>query len=414
MSQTTGQFTGQFTDQTADQFIGLTIGQTTGRIANPEIPGAAATAPRASAPPRREGYLSARDITRRYGRFTALDRVSFSVARGEFVCVLGPSGCGKTTVLRTVAGLERQDAGSVSIGGRDVSSLPTARRNVGIVFQSYALFPNLTAAQNVAYGLRNQGMPRPDMARRVDELLALVGLSGMQGKYPAQLSGGQQQRVALARAMALAPDILLLDEPLSALDAQVRLHLRGEIKDLQERLGVTTILVTHDQEEALTMADRILVMDRGRIVQEGTPAPGVRPSGHALRGRLHRVHEFSPRRGEARGRGLRTGRAGAGRGPPSPQAPGRRSARAPGHPARGRGPGPGGGGRRPDGDAVPAPVHGRRTRRGVPGGQHPGVPGPLPGSGTWGPWRRTCPRPGPPSWGFPGARSWASPFRPSA
>jgi len=218
-----------------------------------------------------DAYLQARNVTKRFGRFTALSDVSFQVKRGEFVSVLGPSGCGKTTILRVVSGLELQEAGTVLIGGRDVSALPTSRRNVGIVFQSYALFPNLNAADNVAYGLRNIDRPRSEVDRRVDELMTLVGLQGMQAKYPAQLSGGQQQRVALARAMALSPDILLLDEPLSALDAQVRVHLRSEIKDLQERLGVTTIMVTHDQEEALTMADRILVMDNGVVVQQGAP-----------------------------------------------------------------------------------------------------------------------------------------------
>ncbi len=217
------------------------------------------------------GYLAASGLIKRYGRFTALKGVSFTVDKGEFVSVLGPSGCGKTTILRVVSGLDRQDEGSVLIAGRDVSALPTSRRNVGIVFQSYALFPNLTAAQNVAYGLKNTSGARSEIERRVDDLITLVGLQGMQAKYPAQLSGGQQQRVALARAMALSPDILLLDEPLSALDAQVRIHLRAEIKDLQQRLGVTAMMVTHDQEEALTMADRILVMDHGVVVQQGPP-----------------------------------------------------------------------------------------------------------------------------------------------
>jgi iron(III) transport system ATP-binding protein len=217
------------------------------------------------------GYLAANGLVKRYGRFTALGGVSFTVNKGEFVSVLGPSGCGKTTILRVVSGLERQDQGRVLIAGRDVSALSTARRNVGIVFQSYALFPNLTAAQNVAYGLKNSIGAQQAVARRVHELMTLVGLQGMQTKYPAQLSGGQQQRVALARAMALSPDILLLDEPLSALDAQVRSHLRLEIKALQQRLGVTTMMVTHDQEEALTMADRILVMDQGTVVQQGSP-----------------------------------------------------------------------------------------------------------------------------------------------
>jgi len=226
---------------------------------------------RRTATERADDYLSVTNVIKRYGRFTALGDVSFTVGRGEFVSVLGPSGCGKTTILRVVSGLDLQDAGAVRIDGRDVSALPVSLRNVGIVFQSYALFPNLTAAENVAYGLRGQERPRTKLARRVNELLALVGLTDMQGKYPAQLSGGQQQRVALARAMALSPRLLLLDEPLSALDAKVRVHLRAEIKSLQRRLGVTTIMVTHDQEEALTMADRILVMDHGVVVQQGAP-----------------------------------------------------------------------------------------------------------------------------------------------
>jgi iron(III) transport system ATP-binding protein len=225
----------------------------------------------ASPPAAAAAYLSASGLVKRYGAFTALGGVSFAAGRGEFLCVLGPSGCGKTTALRVLAGLDPQDAGTVAIAGRDVSKLPVSRRNIGIVFQSYALFPNLTAGENVAYGLRGQKLAGTGLARRVNELLELVGLAALQGKYPAALSGGQQQRVALARAMALSPDILLLDEPLSALDAKVRLHLRAEIKALQQRLRVTTVMVTHDQEEALTMADRILVMDRGTVAQEGAP-----------------------------------------------------------------------------------------------------------------------------------------------
>jgi iron(III) transport system ATP-binding protein len=221
--------------------------------------------------PKNESYLKVQEITKHFGKFSALTDVSFSAERGEFVCVLGPSGCGKTTLLRIVAGLELQTGGHVHMGERDVSTLPVSKRNVGIVFQSYALFPNLTAAQNIAYGLKNQRAEKKQIARRVAELLELVGLHGMEGNYPAQLSGGQQQRVALARAMALSPELLLLDEPLSALDAQVRTMLRSEIRQLQQRLGITTLMVTHDQEEALTMADRILVMDKGRLVQDGSP-----------------------------------------------------------------------------------------------------------------------------------------------
>jgi iron(III) transport system ATP-binding protein len=217
-------------------------------------------------------YLEVWAISKQFGAFNALDEISFEVARGEMVCLLGPSGCGKTTALRIVAGLENHDSGRVCIGGRDVSNLPVSKRNVGIVFQSYALFPNLTVAQNVAYGLASTSMPRGAVARRTQELLDLVGLPDLGKKYPPQLSGGQQQRVALARSMALSPDVLLLDEPLSALDAQVRIHLRSEIKKLQRELGVTTILVTHDQEEALTMSDTIVVMQHGRIQQQGDPA----------------------------------------------------------------------------------------------------------------------------------------------
>lgn len=220
---------------------------------------------------RNNEYLRVSRVTKKFGKFTALKEVSFQARRGEFISVLGPSGCGKTTVLRIVAGLETQTEGQVFIENREVSSLPVSKRNVGIVFQSYALFPNLTAGQNIAYGLRSRRSEDTLVKKRVGELIELVGMAGMENKYPAQLSGGQQQRVALARAMALSPDLLLLDEPLSALDAQVRIMLRSEIRQLQRRLGVTTIMVTHDQEEALTMADRILVINQGRLVQNGSP-----------------------------------------------------------------------------------------------------------------------------------------------
>jgi iron(III) transport system ATP-binding protein len=216
-------------------------------------------------------YLEVRDLTKRFGDFTALGNVSLDVAEGEFVCFLGPSGCGKTTLLRAIAGLDPQSSGTIRQKGRDVSALPPAQRDFGIVFQSYALFPNLTVTDNVGYGLVSRRQKRAEIARRVDELLALVGLPDAGPKYPAQLSGGQQQRVALARALATSPGLLLLDEPLSALDARVRLRLRHEIKALQRRLGVTTIMVTHDQEEALTMADRIVVMNQGAIEQVGAP-----------------------------------------------------------------------------------------------------------------------------------------------
>ncbi|NDE74358.1 MAG: putative 2-aminoethylphosphonate ABC transporter ATP-binding protein, partial [Betaproteobacteria bacterium] len=203
--------------------------------------------------------------------FTALKDVSLDVFPGEFVCFLGPSGCGKTTLLRAIAGLDIQTSGRIVQDGRDISNQPASQRDFGIVFQSYALFPNLSVTANVGYGLVSRGLPKVDIATRVAELLSLVGLPDSGPKYPAQLSGGQQQRVALARALALSPGLLLLDEPLSALDARVRAYLRLEIRRLHQRLGVTTIMVTHDQEEALTMADRIVVMNEGVIEQIGTP-----------------------------------------------------------------------------------------------------------------------------------------------
>jgi iron(III) transport system ATP-binding protein len=216
-------------------------------------------------------YLRIKNLTKRFGAFTALNRINLDIPRGEFVCFLGPSGCGKTTLLRAIAGLDLQDEGSIHIDGRDVSYADPAQRDFGIVFQSYALFPNLTVARNVGYGLVNLKWSRADIRNRVQELLSLVGLPDQGDKYPAQLSGGQQQRVALARALATSPGLLLLDEPLSALDAKVRIRLRAEIRSLQKRLGVTTIMVTHDQEEALAMADRIVVMNNGGIEQIGGP-----------------------------------------------------------------------------------------------------------------------------------------------
>jgi iron(III) transport system ATP-binding protein len=216
-------------------------------------------------------YLQIDRLTKKFGNFVALDSVSLEVYEGEFVCFLGPSGCGKTTLLRAIAGLDIQTSGTVRQADVDISALPPSERDFGIVFQSYALFPNLTAERNIAFGLENQKLEKSAVDKRVKELLDLVGLPDQGPKYPAQLSGGQQQRIALARALATSPGLLLLDEPLSALDAKVRAHLRHEIKDLQRRLGVTTVMVTHDQEEALTMADRIVVMNQGVIEQVGTP-----------------------------------------------------------------------------------------------------------------------------------------------
>ncbi|WP_286237554.1 putative 2-aminoethylphosphonate ABC transporter ATP-binding protein [Neptuniibacter halophilus] len=216
-------------------------------------------------------YLEIKDVIKEYGNFTALKGISLDINEGEFISFLGPSGCGKTTLLRAIAGLDIQTSGTVLQGGEDISALPPNMRDFGIVFQSYALFPNLTVAQNVAYGLESRKTEKDEIARIISGLLVTVGLPGSQHKYPSQLSGGQQQRVALARALATSPGLLLLDEPLSALDAQVRIHLRKEIKALQHKLGVTTIMVTHDQEEAMTMADRIVVMNHGVIEQVGTP-----------------------------------------------------------------------------------------------------------------------------------------------
>ena len=216
-------------------------------------------------------YLRIEGVGKSFGAFEALKGIDLAVHRGEFVCFLGPSGCGKTTLLRIIAGLETQSAGRIRQGERDISLLPPAERDYGIVFQSYALFPNLTVAANVAYGLVNRRHARAKITARVDELLKLVGLPGSGPKFPAQLSGGQQQRIALARALATSPGLLLLDEPLSALDALERVRLRQEIRSLQRTLGVTTIMVTHDQEEALSVADRIVVMNQGRVEQVGTP-----------------------------------------------------------------------------------------------------------------------------------------------
>jgi iron(III) transport system ATP-binding protein len=215
-------------------------------------------------------FLTLSGISKSFGKFQALKAVALEVRRGELVVFLGPSGCGKTTLLRIIAGLETQDAGRMVQDGRDITRLPAIKRDYGIVFQSYALFPNLTIHDNVAYGLVNRRAGRKAIAERVAELLKLVGLPDAGPKYPGQLSGGQQQRIALARALATAPGLLLLDEPLSALDAIERVRLRGEIRALQQRLRVTTIMVTHDQEEALSMADRIVVMNSGRIEQVGT------------------------------------------------------------------------------------------------------------------------------------------------
>jgi putative spermidine/putrescine transport system ATP-binding protein len=217
-------------------------------------------------------YLELRDLHRAFAGVVALNGIDVSLQEGEFLSLLGPSGCGKTTALRLVAGFDRPDRGAIVVGGKDVTRTPPNRRNMGMVFQAYSLFPNMTASQNVEFGLRIRGRDRVGRRKRVAELLELVGLGHAGGRYPHQLSGGMQQRVALARALAIEPRVLLLDEPLSALDAKVRVQLREEIRRIQLELGITTLYVTHDQEEALSVSDHVAVMYGGRIEQMGTPS----------------------------------------------------------------------------------------------------------------------------------------------
>ena len=216
-------------------------------------------------------FLDIDNVHKSFARQVVVAKFNLGVERGEFVSFLGPSGCGKTTTLRMVAGFEAPTSGAIRIGGLDVTNLRPNQRNVGMVFQSYALFPNMTVADNVAFGLKVAKRPATEIAKRVEEMLNLIKLPTLGSRYPYQLSGGQQQRVALARAIAIKPQVLLLDEPLSALDAKIRVSLREEIRSLQRALGITTIYVTHDQEEALSMSDRIVVMHEGRIEQVGTP-----------------------------------------------------------------------------------------------------------------------------------------------
>ncbi|MBA2380947.1 MAG: ABC transporter ATP-binding protein [Chloroflexi bacterium] len=216
-------------------------------------------------------YLTLTGIQKQFGTTYAVHEFNLSAEKGEFVSFLGPSGCGKTTTLRMIAGFEQPTAGTISIGGTDITHRPPNRRNVGMVFQSYALFPNMTVADNIGFGLRVRKRPKDAIHKRVDELLGLINLPDKGGRYPYQLSGGQQQRVALARALAIEPDVLLLDEPLSALDAKIRVALRKEIRSIQRQFGITTVYVTHDQEEALSLSDRVVVMSEGRIEQIGPP-----------------------------------------------------------------------------------------------------------------------------------------------
>lgn len=215
--------------------------------------------------------LKISNVSKVFDKNVALNNINLEIQAGEFVCLLGPSGCGKSTLLRLIAGLDRPSSGQIYIGDRDVTNLPPVRRNFGIMFQSYALFPNLTAFENVAYGLRNQKMRSKDLEERVNRLFDMIKLPHIKNRFPSQMSGGEQQRIALARALATEPDFLLLDEPLSALDAKVRVSLRKEICNIQKELKLTTIMVTHDQDEALTMADRIIVMNKSVVMQSGTP-----------------------------------------------------------------------------------------------------------------------------------------------
>ena len=269
----------------------------------------------------REGAtVEYRDVRRVFGQMSALAGLNLKIEPGELLALLGPSGCGKTTALRLLAGFDQPTSGAVLVDGQDVSRVPANKRDMGMVFQSYSLFPTMSAQDNVAFGLRLRGESGGARRKRAAELLDLVGLAEHVKKYPHQMSGGQQQRVALARALAISPRVLLLDEPLSALDAKVREQLRDEIRRIQQELGVTTVFVTHDQEEALSMADRVGVMRAGQLEQCAAPERALRPAGDAVRRDLRRHDEPDRRQGLRR----RPGPGG------QPEPPGRR--RAPGAP----------------------------------------------------------------------------------
>ncbi len=216
-------------------------------------------------------YLELQGIRKRFGHTTVLNNVNLQIHEGELVTLLGPSGCGKSTLLRCIAGLADLDGGQILLENKDIVNLPPRSREIGMVFQAYALFPNLTVSENIQYGMRMRGASKEARRKRSEELLALVDLEDKRDAYPQHLSGGQQQRVALARSLAVQPKVLLLDEPLSALDAKIRKNLRTEIREIQKQFNITTIFVTHDQEEALTLSDRVCLMNKGSIVQQGTP-----------------------------------------------------------------------------------------------------------------------------------------------
>ncbi len=216
-------------------------------------------------------FLELTNVHKEFAQFTAVQDFNLKVDKGEFVSFLGPSGCGKTTTLRMIAGFEKPNSGQITIEGKDITNVPANKRNIGMVFQSYALFPNLSVANNIGFGLKVKGESSSVIKERVGEMLELIRMTEFASRYPHQLSGGQQQRVALARAIAIRPQVLLMDEPLSALDAKIRITLRQEIRAIQRQLGITTIYVTHDQEEALSISDRIVVMSKGRMEQVGTP-----------------------------------------------------------------------------------------------------------------------------------------------
>ena len=266
-------------------------------------------------------FLELAGVQKQFGTTIAVENFDLAAEKGEFVSFLGPSGCGKTTTLRMIAGFEQPTAGTITINGEDVTYANPNKRNVGMVFQSYALFPNMNVADNIGFGLKVRKRPNDQIRKRVDELLEIVNLPDKGERYPYQLSGGQQQRVALARALAFEPQVLLLDEPLSALDAKIRVALRHEIRSIQRQLGITTVYVTHDQEEALSLSDRVVVMSEGRMEQVGTPFEIYNfPStafvasfvGHAQRaagrrdqcrrGRAHDRGPARPRRALVRGR----------------------------------------------------------------------------------------------------------------